>query len=74
MKSLTLGKVGVQGMIVMLSLDIVTWVQVLVSRVVSCSVVSTKTNTETLQSMLDRLFVGLTLLHKLPLDSIRFRK
>ena len=73
MKSLTLGKVGVQGMMVMLSLDIVTWVQVLVSRVVSCSVVSTKTNTETLQSMLDLLFVGLTLSQGASLDSIGFR-
>ena len=74
MKSLTLGKVGVQGMMVMLSLDIVTWVQVLVSRVVSCSVVSTKTNTETLQSMLDLLFVGLSLSQGDSLDSIGFRK
>ena len=73
MKSLTLGKVGVQGMMVMLSLDIVTWVQVLVSRVVSCSVVSTKTYTETLQSMLDLLFVGLTLSQGASLDSIGFR-
>ena len=73
MKSLTLGKVGVQGMMVMLSLDIVTWVQVLVSRVVRCSVVSTKTYTETLQSMLDLLFVGLTLSQGASLDSIGFR-
>ena len=74
MKSLTLGKVGVQGMMVMLSLDIVTWVQVLVSRVVSCTVVSTKMNTETFQSMLDLLFVGLSLSQGDSLDSIGFRK